>query len=171
MPSKNRTEYLGLNQWEGNEYPKRSDFVEDNAKIDQALKGVNQKIMSHQAESTKKHITESGSNSNGEYIRFDDGTQICWNTLSLGYESNEYLDSTWNFPASFIAIGNVFFLLSSNSADVNITPSRDMIGLSGCSYKSTGVAQFSMRRINGMTDFQDGDSISNCNVFAIGRWK
>lgn len=56
MPSKNRTEYLGLNQWEGNEYPKRSDFVEDNAKIDQALKGVNQKIMSHQAEKATESV-------------------------------------------------------------------------------------------------------------------
>ncbi|QZY55103.1 hypothetical protein [Crassaminicella profunda] len=40
MPSKNKTEYLGLNQWEGNEYPKRTDFVEDHVKIDNVVKDL-----------------------------------------------------------------------------------------------------------------------------------
>ena len=31
----------------------------------------------HLAESTKKHIAESGSNTNGRYVKFDDGTMIC----------------------------------------------------------------------------------------------
>ncbi|AOT70694.1 hypothetical protein [Geosporobacter ferrireducens] len=37
MPSMNKTTNYGLNQWLGNEYPKRQDFMEDNAKIDAAL--------------------------------------------------------------------------------------------------------------------------------------
>lgn len=37
MPSVNKTTNLGLNQWAGNEYPKRLDFVEDNATIDAAV--------------------------------------------------------------------------------------------------------------------------------------
>ena len=36
MPAKNKTS-LGLNQWLGNEYPKRIDFVEDNKIIDDEL--------------------------------------------------------------------------------------------------------------------------------------
>ena len=36
MPAQNKTS-LGLNQWEGNEYPKRIDFVEDNKIIDDEL--------------------------------------------------------------------------------------------------------------------------------------
>ena len=31
----------------------------------------------HKAESSNKHIAESGSNNDGYYIRFDDGTMIC----------------------------------------------------------------------------------------------
>ncbi|TCO78008.1 hypothetical protein [Marinisporobacter balticus] len=78
MPSKNKTEYLGLNQWQGNEYPKRQDFVEDNEKIDGVIKclaegtvlnenletgnkayvgainEVNRKVVSHLAETVKK---------------------------------------------------------------------------------------------------------------------
>ncbi len=37
MPSEIKTANLGLNQWEGNEYPKRIDFVNDNAIIDEAI--------------------------------------------------------------------------------------------------------------------------------------
>lgn len=37
MPSVNKTMNLGLNQWASNEYPKRLDFVEDNAAIDAAI--------------------------------------------------------------------------------------------------------------------------------------
>jgi len=37
MPSENKTPNYGLNQWQGNEYPKRVDFNEDNAIIDEAL--------------------------------------------------------------------------------------------------------------------------------------
>ena len=36
MPSVNKTS-LGLNQWEGNEYPKRVDFNEDNKIIDKEI--------------------------------------------------------------------------------------------------------------------------------------
>jgi hypothetical protein len=38
MPSANKTANYGLNQWGGNEYPKRQDFVDDNSVIDAALK-------------------------------------------------------------------------------------------------------------------------------------
>lgn len=38
MPSANKTPNYELNQWQGNEYPKRQDFLDDNAKIDTALK-------------------------------------------------------------------------------------------------------------------------------------
>lgn len=37
MPSANKTPKFGLNQWQGNEYPKLEDFNGDNAKIDAAL--------------------------------------------------------------------------------------------------------------------------------------
>lgn len=36
MPSANKTT-IGLNQWQGNEYPKRQDFVDDNQIIDDEI--------------------------------------------------------------------------------------------------------------------------------------
>ncbi len=38
MPSTNKTTNYALNQWSGNEYPKRTDFVQDNIIIDGILK-------------------------------------------------------------------------------------------------------------------------------------
>ncbi len=38
MPSENKTLNYGLNQWQGNEYPKRQDFVNDNLIIDTEIK-------------------------------------------------------------------------------------------------------------------------------------
>lgn len=44
MPSENKTPNYGLNQWSGNEYVKRQDFVDDNLSIDTNLKRIEGKI-------------------------------------------------------------------------------------------------------------------------------
>lgn len=56
-------------------------------------------------------IIERGSNANGDYVRWADGTQICSATFNYGAVSveavgNIFADSvarTWNFPAIFSA--------------------------------------------------------------------
>lgn len=55
---------------------------------------------------------ERGSNANGEYVRFADGTQMCWQTVTSGPVTqfgagtfgNPYSSSgmVWNYPAGFI---------------------------------------------------------------------
>lgn len=40
MPSQNKTPNYDLNQWQGTDYPLRSDFNDDNSKIDAALKAL-----------------------------------------------------------------------------------------------------------------------------------
>lgn len=59
-------------------------------------------------------LIEAGSNSNGSYVRFADGTQICWHTLNLGlitangsgtrddpYRTNTTTPAAWTYPAAF----------------------------------------------------------------------
>ncbi len=50
-------------------------------------------------------IVQSGSNSNGSYIRYDDGTQVCWQIVD-DTDGGYY---TWTYPAAFastpVAIG------------------------------------------------------------------
>lgn len=59
-------------------------------------------------------IVESGSNSNGDYLKFGDGTLICWHVdTDLKTASDEKggiyrTDSlTWTFPVKFISPPNV----------------------------------------------------------------
>ena len=46
-------------------------------------------------------IIETGSNSNGEYTKWEDGTLICKNDIS----SNSGADVTWTFPHAFASGG------------------------------------------------------------------
>lgn len=72
---------------------------------------IDDAFTAHQAESAQKHIAESGSNDNGYYIKFDDGTQICWSFINLGSISittpNDALygtsNLTWYLPLVFIS--------------------------------------------------------------------
>lgn len=58
MPSTNKTPNLQLNQWAGNEYVKRQDFVDDNKKIDDAYKELNKKFENVQLVDTKVKLTD-----------------------------------------------------------------------------------------------------------------
>ena len=70
---------------------------------------IDDAFTAHQAESAQKHITESGENANGRYVRFDDGTQICWvrwkesisvaTVIGSGYRTDHI---TLDLPASFV---------------------------------------------------------------------
>ena len=76
------------------------------------LKGNWDIFESHQAESSSKHITESGENENGKYIKFDDGTMICYHSIDLGsilaFGTGTFSDlyrtntATWTYPERFV---------------------------------------------------------------------
>jgi hypothetical protein len=71
-------------------------------------------------------VVESGSNSNGEYVRFADGTQICWANVegvsataeraSGVYGSGGGDEVNWTFPASFVSAPKPSFEQSSRTA-------------------------------------------------------
>jgi hypothetical protein len=61
-----------------------------------------------------KDIVDSGSNANGSYVRFSDGTQICWQSVTVTDQAIDtaygslYLGSrNFTFPAAFIAVPTV----------------------------------------------------------------
>ncbi|WP_294191858.1 hypothetical protein [uncultured Cloacibacillus sp.] len=54
------------------------------------------------------NIIESGSNANGEYVRWADGTQICTGAVTITLESTEnYKTGVATYPASFYAVPTV----------------------------------------------------------------
>ena len=103
-------------------------------------------------------IIQKGSNSNGEYIRYADGTQICWNTGILSSASS---DVTWTFPISFKAstLNNIFGIV--NDADRVVTLSAN----NSTTVTSVNFRAWGLRSSN--YTFRSG---ANCMLCAIGRW-
>lgn len=106
------------------------------------------------------HIIESGDNANGYYVRFADGTQVCWGLCTASATNSAVVDCTWTFPAAF-----------SESPAVSILSATIMNG-------STAIYPYYAA--------QDTESIrialqietrvaitgnANIHVIAIGKWK
>lgn len=110
------------------------------------------------------HIVESGTNSNGSYIRFADGTQICnISNLTLTYLNSGSLVKGWVLPAMF--------------KDTNYTVSATKLtAFYGAKASATLVARQTNRSSVNLDLIVSGTSFTNtdtldASVMAIGRWK
>ena len=105
--------------------------------------------------------TMSGSNANGEWIRFDDGTQMCWTRSFdstgglLNQVGNMFRSSSaiYTFPVSFL--NNVVVTAHSDSWETWCT--------------TFDIIQTSVRVIEWSP--VSGKQSSRSHIFAIGRWK
>lgn len=118
------------------------------------------KVDGHLAESASKHITESGENENGSYIKFDDGTLICYKIYS-GIDSSSPVDSLyqsdsipWTFPHAF------------NNVNIAISGSSNAISGFLGNLSSLSITSVTFRVISSRTF-----TSRNARVLAIGRWK
>ena len=118
----------------------------------------------HVSETSGKHITESGSNENGSYIKFDNGTQICHSkNITLLYTSG-LLAAGWTFPAGFGVVDySVFATPTGNQID---SVDRGNITTENTAQLSSYIRMFPMPN----DTFSVGNT-ANIQVFAIGRWK
>lgn len=130
--------------------------------IDETVRAVN----SHKAEMASKHIAETGSNANGEYIKFDDGTMICrkFGTSIVG-SGTIHTETSITFPAGFAESPVVTITAKRRDPESTIKPFVGLVPL-----VSTSV-------INTLRIFYcDGSVLETSNTFtfdvvAIGRWK
>lgn len=111
---------------------------------------------------SNKIIDSYGNNSNGYYIRFKDGTMICWVQKSINIDCTslwvtfyEGGASAGNFPATFASTPYVF---ASNTA-----PDGYLEGVRGSSRTSWGEVRMALPNSNNRT--------FAVNLFAIGKWK
>lgn len=100
-------------------------------------------------------ILENGSNANGQYVRFADGTMICTQHFSVTVGANAAVNTTWTFPAAFAAAPKVYPSASTTS------PQTYMAGAGGTN-GTTGF--FSLFNGSGSSQTREGDAM------AIGRW-
>lgn len=107
-------------------------------------------------------IVERGENSNGSYIKFSDGTMICWAdksesvacTTSSAYGGYYRTSSSNTFPAEFVAAPKIVPYVNSN-----------LFGITMYS-KSATAATFTLRTIPSSADTTRG-----YGYIAVGRWK
>ena len=108
-------------------------------------------------------IIERGTNANGDYTKFADGTLVCSiRTLAVPYAAANYLAANWTFPATFSALPRVF---PAQGAVV------DAFKLNRGVPGATGDTSYAAIRVfaTGTDTYVSGDS-ATLQIFALGRW-
>jgi len=117
----------------------------------------------------QSRIVEMGSNSNGEYVRWENGLQVCWFTndptpnftaRTEGAVSGYYHSDNWTYPAAFSANPSVAAIGMGFAGDrAEISLHTSMVNL------STTQAQIRIWAWNRVDN-----RVTICRI-AIGRWK
>lgn len=108
--------------------------------------------------------SEYGSNSNGEWIRFESGVQICWRSaFTVSFDVASRLAGTWTFPKNFIADASTIGIREGFHSSNPVNGSS--VGIA----TGTSSAQIRLFAVNG-TNFVSGNS-AIVRLMAIGRWK
>lgn len=109
-------------------------------------------------------IIQRGSNSNGEFVRYADGTQLCWaemitSSQLFAADAQLQIAAQWTFPASFIASPQYIDIVPTgvSSGYFNVR----IVGPS-----ASGAGDIYM--INTSSASQNSGTRMRC--FAIGRW-
>jgi hypothetical protein len=111
-------------------------------------------------------IVESGSNADGEWTRWADGTQVCWLTLEdrlidVGPDGGVYYSplATWVYPKAFTAVPS-----ASERAQKTST--------GGVVWSGSGNAAITTTQMGGILALSSNGSQSGISmVTAHGRWK
>ncbi len=115
-------------------------------------------------------VIERGSNANGDYVRFADGTQICWATVTLGFASVSFLNGTWVFPAAFMAPPVVSAMGSHvDASGAATTPSAAQIGTIRHNARFSNSVVFILNRVSSEANFAAQDSFGIVTL-AFGHW-
>lgn len=116
-------------------------------------------------------VMQTGETTDGRYVRYADGTQICTHTVDLTYKGGDRLTRSWNYPIAFLGAAPVCVSMSVLDED-NATPSPEdlgwMGGRLGAKAPESSVSLRLYRRAGG-TDFVSGDTMT-VYASAVGRW-
>lgn len=107
-------------------------------------------------------IIERGSNANGEYVRYADGTQICTQSITAGATTTAFgalfrsISLSWSFPAAFVNIPTVSGIESAGNGFC-------WASLGATSTSTVGTTVMLLSAISAVNN-------STVSVSAIGRW-
>lgn len=110
---------------------------------------------------TISDIVDFGTNSNGNYVRFSSGLQLCWDFLTTQKLSNTSRQAVWTFPVIFPA-GTTAVVCNTRG----LLPSPEAVYVAhDISTTTTSTIIFFYNVAGAIADTQYAISI------AIGRWK
>ena len=113
-----------------------------------------------------------GENANGRYVKFNDGTQICWKTsLTISYKDNQaYIEGTWYYPASFISPPMALTPLITDWGSITNYYDKISAFYAASFATTTSYVRYILYKTSDAPGFSFGH---NCKVavMAIGRWK
>lgn len=95
------------------------------------------------------NIVERGSNANGEYVRYADGTQICWGSTSTGASG----PVTWTYPVAFASSTRVIGQIDSDTTTFHSHQNSSLNQVQVNAWNNAGVRL-----------------VRNMRNLAIGRW-
>ncbi|SOC48454.1 hypothetical protein SAMN05892877_1705, partial [Rhizobium subbaraonis] len=112
-------------------------------------------------------IIERGSNDNGEYVRFADGTQRCWKTAvhnaSLG--ATTAADGAWTLPVSFVDDN---YLVGTNCRN---NTSAAGVRTAAQHFSASAVSDSSSSALWGIYNGGSTAATFRLDLFAEGRWR
>ncbi|MBO9473794.1 DUF2793 domain-containing protein [Shimia sp. R10_1] len=114
-------------------------------------------------------VIEQGSNTNGAFTKWADGTMICAQALDLSFDAVHRLAADWNYPAVFAMPPVVTATLDGDDLASNATPVASEVGAVGMEAVGASSARAALHRISGLTDFAAADS-ARVYLSAQGRW-
>ena len=139
MASASKTQNLNLPQWVGTEKPERTDFNAAFLAIDGAA------------------------TSDDNYVKFPDGTMICWGVVGVDTSSTGMKTATWTFPQTFSAVPVVTATVGLASAAGLQIIDKVAVQRQVDGYTSSCGVYYDVLAIAGVT--------MRIHVMAIGRWK
>lgn len=111
---------------------------------------------------------ESGSNSNGNYIKFNDGTLIQWGTVTKNIAVTTLSSSTnWYYGDGYVVNFPISFINNNYYANVN----NDNAGLISLMVYSTTAKTTSSFEFNLSCNIEVTSRNYDFSWIAIGRWK
>lgn len=112
-----------------------------------------------------KNIVERGSNANGDYVRFADGTQLCWRTKT--FIQTEPTNLIWGFYHTYSAVSFDWpseFISSPVMSGISSFGSTRLILINPATSTTGG-------RFEGLYMSDTNPSLSGTvHVLAMGRW-
>lgn len=123
----------------------------------------------HLVESASKHIHSSGSNANGRYIKFDDGTMICTKNITLtGDITDNNFTSRQVWASTFIDSNISITVTSRNPVTANF---RDYLRQIFITPDATDATTAVTLRIVPITGQSMTLTAQPFDIVGIGRWK